>query len=240
MKWRVLPFKTYNAAENMAIDEHLLNTVSRGDAPTIRFYGWKPEAVSIGYFQSVYEEVDIEKCKSDGIEIVRRITGGGAVFHSEEITYSLIAPEKMFERDIIKSYKTICLPIITALKKIGLDAKFVPINDIVVGNKKISGNAQTRRKKVLLQHGTILYDVDVERMFSYLKVPDEKIKDKIIKNVKERVAGVKKHINITKEELYEGLLKEFVNGKEWEFSEVDEGFKEFLPKYSSWEWIGKK
>ncbi len=246
MRWRVFPFSEGTAFFNMALDEALIETISQGAPPVIRFYGWKPDAVSIGYFQSLYYEVDVERCRSDGVDVVRRITGGGAVFHSNEgeITYSIIAPQKLFPDDIIKSYKEICAPIISALSALGLKAEFVPINDIVVEGRKISGNAQTRRKGVLLQHGTLLYKVDVDRMFSYLKVPDEKIRDKIVANVKERVTAVQNFCDVSREEVYRALLDAFVEGKEWEFSSPSP--HELMlagrleQKYASPEWVAKK
>jgi lipoate-protein ligase A len=182
MKWRVIEYTQNNAAMNMAIDEAVCESVLEGAVPTIRFYGWIPSAISIGYFQSLEKEVDLQKCKEMKVDFVRRRTGGGAVYHETEgeITYSIVAKEEIFPKGIIESYQVICQLIIDSLAKIGISAQFKPINDIIVNGKKISGNAQTRRKGILLQHGTILYKVDVEKMFSLLKVSDEKIKDKKI------------------------------------------------------------
>jgi lipoate---protein ligase len=173
---------------NMGLDQALMSTVDNF-IPVLRLYGWKPSAVSIGYFQSLEQEVDVKKCEDLGIDVVRRITGGGAVLHEQELTYSFIT--KIFPADIEESYKLICEPVVMCINKLGFDAKFSPINDIIVKNKKVSGNAQTRRNNVLLQHGTILLDIDIDKMFSVLKVPSEKIKDKAIQDVKERVMGLK-------------------------------------------------
>jgi lipoate-protein ligase A len=170
----------------MAIDEALIENI--GDAPILRIYGWRPAAVSIGYFQSIREEVDLEKCSKIGVDVVRRLTGGGAVLHETELTYSFIT--KQYPQNIMESYRWICETIVISIKRLGFDASFVPLNDIVVKGKKVSGSAQTRRKGVLLQHGTLLLDVDVDKMFCVLKVPSEKFKDKIIKDVKERVTSL--------------------------------------------------
>lgn len=174
------------AAQNMAIDEALTESV--GEVPILRIYGWRPAAVSIGYFQSMNEEVDFTKCREIGVDIVRRLTGGGAVLHEYELTYSFIS--RRYPQNIVESYKWICDAIVISIKRLGFDASFVPLNDIVIAGKKVSGNAQTRRKGVLLQHGTILLGVDVNKMFSVLKVPSEKLRDKIIKDVKERVTSL--------------------------------------------------
>jgi lipoate-protein ligase A len=185
-KIRVLETGYNNAALNMAIDEALIENI--GDAPILRIYGWRPAAVSIGYFQSIREEVDLEKCSKIGVDVVRRLTGGGAVLHETELTYSFIT--KQYPQNIMESYRWICETIVISIKRLGFDASFVPLNDIVVKGKKVSGSAQTRRNGVLLQHGTLLIDVDVDKMFCILKVPSEKFKDKIIKDVKERVTSL--------------------------------------------------
>lgn len=220
MRWRVVPIETHTASMAMAIDEAVSEAVGRGESPpTIRFWRWKPSAVSIGYFQSLEEEIDLDACARLGVDFVRRRTGGGAVYHDYEgeITYSVIAPEGVFPKDIIASYKIICGWIMDGLRRVGIESEFVPINDIVVGGKKISGNAQTRRGGVLLQHGTILYSVDVKKMFSLLKVPDEKVRDKMIKAVEERVTSVLNLRQVEREELVSALVASFTAGKEFEF-----------------------
>jgi len=193
MKIRFLQTNYNPAALNMGIDEAVLQHVAEGKVPpTLRLYGWKPPAVSIGYFQGLTQEVDLDKCKEQGIDVVRRITGGGAVFHDAEVTYSFIIPvqNELTPFEIMGSYQKICGGIIEGLKLLGLEAQFVPLNDIVVKGKKVSGNAQTRRQGCILQHGTVLIDVDVKKMFSLLKVPNEKIRDKMIQAVEERVTSI--------------------------------------------------
>ncbi len=192
MDFRFIKDGFHDAFTNMAIDEAIMKNCTKLGKPTIRFYGWKPSAISIGYFQSLEEEVDLRKCNELGIDFVRRITGGGAVFHDCELTYSFVCSEdsNIVPKNILESYQKICNGLISGFKELELDAKFVPLNDIVVNGKKISGNAQTRREKIVLQHGTILLKVDVEKMFSLLKVPDEKIRDKLITDVKQRVTSV--------------------------------------------------
>lgn len=179
---------------NMAIDKAILVASSqRKIPPTVRFYGWKPSAISIGYFQSLHDEIDIKACEQHGVDYVRRITGGGAVFHQKELTYSIVVPESHPEipKHILSSYGRICGAVMKGLHHLGLESQYAPINDIISGGKKISGNAQTRKYGTVLQHGTVLMDVDVETMFSLLKVPDEKIKDKLIADVKQRVTSIR-------------------------------------------------
>jgi len=191
--WRLLQTGYLSAAENMAIDRAILVAHSKGLVPpTVRFYGWKPAAISLGYFQQLQEEVDLDACNNFGVEYVRRITGGGAVFHEDELTYSIIVTEKhpKISKNILESYGTICGAVMNGLTHLDINSQYAPINDILVAGKKISGNAQTRKQQTVLQHGTILMDVDVEKMFALLKVPNEKIKDKLISDVKERVTSV--------------------------------------------------
>jgi len=95
MLWRLLNFQIYDIFENMAIDESIFHeTIKNKKPPTIRFYSSHPAAVSIGYFQDIRKEVNIEKCRKAGVDVVRRITGGKAVFHSDEITYSIVAGDQ--------------------------------------------------------------------------------------------------------------------------------------------------
>jgi lipoate-protein ligase A len=213
-QWRLLITEKNTAYKNMAIDRAVL--VANGKKivpPTVRFFTWSPPAISIGYFQSLDDEVDLDVCRKLGVDYVRRITGGGAVFHDNELTYSIVIPEShpQVPKNIIDSYKRICGAIMKGLDKLGIDSKYFPINDILTNNKKISGNAQTRKSKTVLQHGTILMDVDVEKMFSLLRVPDEKIKDKLIKDVKERVTSIKNVLNsdIRFDEVADAMKKGF-------------------------------
>ena len=201
-KIRALETGYNNAALNMAIDEALMENIDH--APILRIYGWRPAAVSIGYFQSIKEEIDLEKCSRMGLGVIRRLTGGGAVLHEMELTYSFIT--KQYPQNIMESYKWICEAIVISINRLGFDASFVPLNDIVVNGKKVSGSAQTRRKGVLLQHGTLLLGVDVDKMFCVLKVPSEKVKDKIIKDVKERVTSLS---GITFEKMASSLKTSF-------------------------------
>ncbi len=193
MKFRILQTGFQNAAFNMALDEVLIERIARGESkPALRLYRWKPAAISIGYFQSLQAEVDETRCQALGIDIIRRQTGGGAVLHDQEITYSMHIPLSfgLVPQTILDSYQKISEGIIQGLAILWLRATFVPLNDIVVNGQKISGNAQTRKQGILLQHGTILKSVDVDRMFEVLKVPQEKMKGKLIADIKQRVTSI--------------------------------------------------
>jgi lipoate-protein ligase A len=217
-RWRILRYETHPARMNMAIDEAIAEMISFNEAsPTIRFYGWNPSAVSIGSFQSLEDEVDVARCKELGIDIVRRRTGGGAVFHDKdgEITYSVICPETMVEKDINAAYRQICGWIVNGLKVAGITAEFRPINDITVNGKKISGSAQTRRSGMFTQHGTVLYSIDPDLMFSVLKTDREKASSKGTSDPAELMTAVSKESKATKNEVLAALVYAFAEGKDW-------------------------
>jgi len=224
MKWRLLLTGHNDGFTNMAIDESIMIHVGQGASPpTIRLYGWIPPAVSIGYFQGLEEEVDLKVCKNLGVDYLRRITGGGAVFHENEVTYSFAThmSSLVIPHNVLESYKVICQGIIEGLGELGIEAKFIPLNDIIVAGKKISGSAQTRRNRTILQHGTVLMDTDLEKMFSILKVPSEKIKDKLIKDVRERVTSIKSALSrdIGFDEVCFALAKGFEKGLDIDLEE---------------------
>lgn len=218
----------------MALDEALMD--STDNTIILRIYGWNPSCVSIGYFQSI-NDINLKKCQQERVDVVRRMTGGGAVFHESELTYSIIT--KKYPQNILESYKLICNVITSALKKLGIDGQFIPLNDIVVNGKKVCGNAQTRKKNTLLQQGTILLKVNAEKMFSLLNVPKEKIVDKEISDVKERVAGINRKFDEVADSLKQSACEIFNSGlydgqltkEEMELSE-----KLSLEKYSSEKW----
>jgi len=215
-KWRFLDTGLNDAFYNMALDEAIVIARSRNLVPnTLRFFRWSPSAVSIGYFQSMEEEVDLQTCDEMGIDYVRRRTGGGAVYHDREgeLTYSIIVNEdhRLISRDFQETYRTLCSGLVSGLRRLGISAEFRPINDIVAQGKKISGNAQTRGMNVVHQHGTILREVNPALMFKVLKVQNEKIRDKLIKSVEERVTSINAVLGreVSFKELKEALIKGF-------------------------------
>jgi lipoate-protein ligase A len=234
----------------MAIDEAVMLAIKEERVPpTLRLYRWNPSAVSIGTFQGMVDEVDVEFCKSKGIDYIRRITGGGAVYHDfeGEVTYSIIMPKghPLAPTEILESYRLLCGGIVKALDYMGIEGEFKPINDVDVGGKKVSGNAMTRRHGCVLQHGTTLLDLDVNLMFTILKVPQEKISDKMIADVKERVTSIRDILNrdVQISELQEALKKGFADALNIKLnpgmlSEEEQATASKLAKekYSSQEW----
>lgn len=188
MIWRLINYSQYDAFENMAIDEAIFReTIKNKKQPTIRFYGWQPAAVSIGYFQDPQKELNLAQCSNLGVDIVRRLTGGKAVFHNDEITYCVAAGvgQKSFPADILGTYKVISGCLVQGLSYLGIDAnlasdsvrmKEVDLksccfsaasrNELLVAGRKICGSAQMRTKDGFLQHGSLLLSFNAEKALS--------------------------------------------------------------------------
>ncbi len=184
MRWRVLDYRTNNAFENMAVDEAIYSeTIRNQSPPTLRFYGWRPTAVSIGYFQDLENEINFQQCRVSGVDVVRRLTGGKAVYHGDEVTYSLVAghSEKIFPDRISETYEIISLCLARGLSYLGISACLAPVvkgltakepdllsccfsmpsgNELLSDGRKICGSAQTRTRGGFLQHGALLMTFD--------------------------------------------------------------------------------
>lgn len=222
--FRLLDTGQRGSFRQMAVDEALLESVAEGTSkPVLRFYRWNKPAVAIGYFQSVEEEVDVVKCREDGVEIFRRMTGGGAVYKDPkgELNYTLVIPENFpaVSGDIRESYGKINSCVVKGLSELDIDSEHSGINDITVGGRKISGNAQTRKKGVILQHGTVLLDFDAEKMVKYLRIAEEKSEDKASDKLEERVRTLRSlKPELTMKELKEALSKGFSRELDCNFS----------------------
>ncbi len=177
--WRYLPLSTNNAAMNMAIDEAILQARVADKVPnTLRFYRWHPSAVSIGRNQNPDVEVYFEAAQKLGVDLVRRPSGGGTVYHDYEgeVTYCVVAKTSdLGTADVTTVYTKIYCAITDALRLLGVpadfntgDAKNCP--NLTVAGKKISGSSQTITRGVVLQHGTVLRSVDSDRMFQLLQL----------------------------------------------------------------------
>jgi len=248
--WRLLPYeKRDDSYAKMALDEAILTSVAQRETPTtLRFYHWPQPAVAIGYFQAVAEEINVDACERDGVEIFRRLTGGGAVYKDPagELNYSLVIPESypLLPRDIMSSYRVIEQGIIKGLELLGLHPELTGINDIVLDGEKISGNAQTRKQGVVFQHGTLLLDFDVEKMATYLNISREKLSDKGLADIRNRVGTLREYLPHTslsdmEKALIQGFARTFnANIKRGDITDKEKGSKQDLyeQKYSTREW----
>ncbi|UXS28227.1 lipoate--protein ligase family protein [Staphylococcus delphini] len=214
--WHFINTGSHDPYYNMALDEALLNFVSRGEIdPVVRFYTWNPPTLSIGYFQRLSKEIDISKVKEKGYGLVRRQTGGRGVLHDKELTYSVIVPEAHpdMPQTVTEAYRVISGGLLEGFKSLGFDAHFaVPRSkeereklkqprssvcfdapswyELVVEGKKIAGSAQTRQKGVILQHGSILQDVDIDDLFDMFIFKNERLKAKMKEAFVEKAVAI--------------------------------------------------
>jgi len=194
-EWRLIDTGPLDGPGNMALDEALLACFDPGSSsPVLRLYGWSPPAFSLGKFQRADQVLDLEKCAREGVAVVRRVTGGGCIFHADELTYSIIcAPGHISGVAGVKeSYRRLCGFLVLAYQGLGLDPAFaVDANqaaerlgertplcfsgkeeyDITVNGRKLGGNAQRRSRGVIFQHGSIPLKNRLSRMAQFLKVP---------------------------------------------------------------------
>src|ERR1039457_3204935 len=177
--WRLVVSGPLDGVSNMAVDEALFSLVDPEDSrPVLRLYSWKPPAVSLGRFQYPAEVLNLEKCATEGIMVVKRITGGGMIYHADELTYSIVCtPEQIPAASSVKdSFRVLTGFLLCLYGKLGLEPRYAvdyfppgmklgvrtpfcfagkESFDIMIGTKKIGGNAQRRRKNVIFQHGSI-------------------------------------------------------------------------------------
>lgn len=216
MKWGFIDSGERSPAFNMALDEALLDWHSEGSIPPIiRFYGWNPSTLSVGYFQKVEKEIEMEAVKAHGLGFVRRPTGGRGVLHEHELTYSVIVSEEYpdMPKTVTEAYRVISEGILKGFHHLGLEAYFaVPQTaaerdslknprsavcfdapswyELVVEGRKVAGSAQTRQKGVILQHGSILLDLDEDKLFSLFKYSSERVKDRMQKAFKNKAVAI--------------------------------------------------
>ncbi|MFD2670587.1 lipoate--protein ligase family protein [Marinicrinis sediminis] len=215
-EWRFIDTGAQSPAMNMAIDEAILTAHAEGKVPpTLRFYGWNPATLSIGYFQKAEEEVDFSEVERQGIGFVRRATGGRAVLHDQELTYSIIVSEKApgIPKTVNEAYRVLSMGLLHGFRLLQLDAEMVNLSssddkgkyaaassaacfdspswyELVVEGRKIAGSAQTRQKGVVLQHGSILLDMDVDQLFSLLKFPSERVKERLMRSFNSKAVAI--------------------------------------------------
>ncbi|MGB5912952.1 MAG: biotin/lipoate A/B protein ligase family protein [Promethearchaeia archaeon] len=255
-KWRFIPLQIKNGYWNMALDEAILKSViDRKSYYTIRFYKWSPSTVSIGLNQSLSAEVNLNIVKENCFNIVRRITGGGAVFHDEfgEITYSIVCSlkflEKLNAKKVIEQFEIIETGIVNGLTYYGLKPEkgIIHCPAIFLNGKKFSGNAQVRKKGYLLQHGTILLEIDPELMYSVLKAPHNVSRSKMVRSVYSKCVGIREQLqNYDETDLLFSLKMGFestlgIKLEEGNFTEFELNLarKLMMEKYSKDNWLKK-
>jgi lipoate-protein ligase A len=211
--WRFIHDEPTHPRLQMAIDEVLTNEVAAGRrAPTLRIWEWTSNAVILGRFQSVRNEVDMEGARRHDVTVCRRITGGGAMFVEPQntITYSIYAPESLVKGlSFVDSYAFMDQWVLEALRGLGVNAVYKPINDISSDKGKIGGAAQTRRNGAVLHHVTMAYDMDAAKMLEVLRIGREKLSDKGSVSANKRVTPLREQTALPRQTIIEALASTF-------------------------------
>ena len=187
-RWRLLDTDVAPGPFTAALDESIARARSAGQVPdTLHFYRRRPPAVTVGYSLEAAEEVDLDYCRRHGIDVVRRLSGGGAIYTDDrQLVYSLATKDVLPSR-VEDSMAMVCRALAKAITSLGAPAVFWPPNDVLVNGRKVSGSAQLRKWGVVLQHGTVLVDADAEEMFGALKVPGEKLEKHSLEDPRRRI-----------------------------------------------------
>src|SRR6478735_64039 len=214
--WQIVHAKAVSPQLHLALDEVLTNEVGEGRrGPTLRIWEWDEPAVVIGSFQSVKNEVDPVNAEKYGVQVVRRITGGGAMFMEagSVVTYSIYAPADLVQgMSFADSYAFLDEWAIIALKSLGIDAAYQPLNDITSPSGKIGGAAQKRLGSgAVLHHVTMSYDMDGQKMTEVLRIGREKISDKGITSAAKRVDPLRSQTGLSRAEIIEQMKLTFRN-----------------------------
>jgi lipoate-protein ligase A len=198
----------------MALDQVLSDEVGSGRRkPTLRIWEWEKPAVVIGSFQSVKNEVDLDNAAKYGFDIVRRISGGGAMFMEagSVITYSIYAPQDLVQgMSFADSYAFLDEWVIVALKSLGIAASYQPLNDITSPTGKIGGAAQKRLGNgAVLHHVTMSYDMDADKMVEVLRIGREKMSDKGTKSANKRVDPLRSQTGLARADIIDKMVATF-------------------------------
>jgi len=211
--WRIIHETLEAPPMNMALDEELTLRVGRGERPaTLRIWGWRSKCVVLGRFQSVKNEVDEIAALENDVALVRRISGGGAMFIEPEgaITYSIFAPESIVKgMSFAESYAFFDSWVIEALRDLGVDAWYAPLNDIASAGGKIGGAAQARRNGAVLHHTTMAYQMNVPLMLKVLRIGKEKLSDKGISSADKRVGPLRQQTNLERSDIIAHMIETF-------------------------------
>lgn len=211
--WQLIHEQPRMPLLHMALDAVLSDEVAAGRRPpTLRFWEWAAPAVVIGRFQSLKNEVDPEGAQRHGIQVVRRVSGGGAMFvePGNTITYSIYAPLALVEgMTFQQSYAFLDEWALQALQSLGIKAWYQPLNDIASEIGKIGGAAQARRGGAVLHHVTMAYDIDAEKMVQVLRIGREKLSDKGIGSAKKRVDPLHSQTGMPREQIIARMIETF-------------------------------
>lgn len=211
--WQLIHTVPQSPTLHMALDDVLTHEVGAGRRkPTLRIWEWAAPAVVIGRFQSLRNEVDAEAAQRHGIEVVRRVSGGGAMFiePGNTITYSIYAPQSLVKGlSFQEAYAFLDAWVLEALAELGIKAWYQPLNDITSEGGKIAGAAQVHRGGAVLHHVTMAYDIDASKMLDVLRIGREKLSDKGTTSAAKRVDPLRSQTGLPREAVIERMIATF-------------------------------
>jgi lipoate-protein ligase A len=213
VEWTLLPNPPLKPRHQNAMDEVILDEMAAGRrGPHVRFWNWESSAVIIGRFQSVRNEIYEDVAREMGVTISRRMTGGGAMLVEPEgsITYTIAAPESLVSgMSFAESYEFFDSWVIDALRELGVDAWYVPLNDITSTGGKLGGAAQARKKGIALHHTTMAYQMAPGVMTKILRIGKEKLSDKGVTSAEKRVGPLRQQTEIDRDVIIEHMIGHF-------------------------------
>jgi lipoate-protein ligase A len=262
-EWRLIREERRPGPMNMALDEVAAETVAAGGPPTLRVYRWDPATLSLGYRQDP-DTVDWEHCDRAGIDVTRRPTGGGGIYHDTDgdVSYTVVAPADALPGDLVESYRLLCAPILDAFDRLGVPADYArtgrpacyppacylrelhPAHDVVVpgpdGPRKVSGNAQHRRTDAVVQHGSLTHATRPERHLSVFADPPVDPP-----GFRDRVTGIDEHADVARGAVVatlEAALREWAGASEgaWTDDELERARERAAEKYANGEWTRRR
>lgn len=213
--WTVIHSPVLPTPVNVALDQYLLEEVAAGrKGPILRFWEWEDKAVVFGSYQSFQNELDPEGIAKHGIVPVRRMSGGGAMFMEGGncVTYSMYVPDDVVAGlSYVDSYQYLDTWVLASLQSLGVNAWYVPINDITSDGGKIGGAAQKRVNGAILHHTTMSYDINADKMMEVLRVGKVKLADKGVRSAKKRVDPLRRQTGVARQEVIEALMNTFIS-----------------------------
>jgi lipoate-protein ligase A len=258
-EWRLIREESWSGAMNMALDEIAAETAAAGGPRTVRVYRWDPSTLSLGYRQDP-DTVDWAFCEREGIEVTRRQTGGGGIYHDNEgdVSYSIVAPTAELPSSLMDCYHLLCTPVLDAFARMDVPADFAdeelpeihhpacylrelhPAHDVVANGRKVSGNAQYRRKDAVIQHGSLTYSVQADRHLSTFANPDT-----TAETFRERVTGIDEESETSRTEAVaavETALAEWAGANEgsWTDDELERARERAQEKYAADDWVRRR
>ncbi|MGI6628227.1 MAG: lipoate--protein ligase family protein [Bacillota bacterium] len=268
MKVRLLSHGPMKGRYNMSVDEAIQNACRRGEVgPTLRFYQWEPACLSLGHFQDVTREVNFQNLKDLGIDLVRRSTGGKAVLHDDELTYSIVIPERDLPGTILETYQELSKALLDGLRALGIPAEMAALEhgvtardprfrqaacfsapswyEIVAYEKKITGSAQVRRGGIILQHGSIPFEIDFHKLVKCLKTSSEEHARRAEAMLSRKSAGLSQvwGSEVSRQELESALILAFESVFDWDLDkgvlspgEIREALELSQNKYGARSW----